>query len=44
MVLADSGSPVWSLLDRARVEALLRDPNPDEVTRYYLWRLATLFA
>jgi hypothetical protein len=42
-VLADSASPVWNLLDRPRVEVLLRDPNPDEVTRYYLWRLATLF-
>jgi hypothetical protein len=31
------------VVDRTRAEALLADPNPDEVTRYYLWRLATLF-
>ena len=31
------------LLDRARTEKLLADPNPDEVSRYYLWRLATVF-
>ena len=32
------------VIDRAHADKLLADPNPDEVTRYYLWRLATLFA
>ena len=42
-VLENHESPAWAVLDRPRVEALLDKPNPDEVTRYYLWRLATLF-
>jgi hypothetical protein len=42
-VLAQPDAAPWQVLDRPRVEALLRDDNPDEVTRYYLWRLATLF-
>ena len=37
------GHAAWALLDRTRTEALLNDANPDEVGRYYLWRIATLF-
>jgi hypothetical protein len=44
-VLSQSGHPAWSVLDRARVESLVGgDPAAlDEMSRYYAWRLATVF-
>jgi hypothetical protein len=44
VVAARPGHPAWGVLDRERVESLLGRPDPDEVSRYYLWRLATLFS
>jgi hypothetical protein len=43
--LSDSGHPAWEVLDRGRCEALLSRPAAalDEMSRYYVWRLATLF-
>jgi hypothetical protein len=37
--------PSWAVLDRQRVESLLaRDPATlDTMSRYYVWRLATVF-
>jgi hypothetical protein len=35
--------PAWALLDRTRTEDLLNRTDHDEVNRYYLWRIATLF-
>ena len=37
--------PAWEVLDRDRCEALLTRPaaSLDEMSRYYVWRLATLF-
>ena len=43
VVLDDREAPAWQVLDRDRVETLLNQPHPDEVGRYYLWRVATLF-
>jgi hypothetical protein len=44
-VLSQPGHAAWPVLDRARVESLLSTDAAalDEVSRYYLWRLATLF-
>ena len=44
-VLSQPGHPAWPVLDRARVESLLTADaaSLDEVSRYYVWRLATLF-
>jgi hypothetical protein len=35
----------WSVLDRPRVEQILTSPGAalDEMTRYYVWRLASAF-
>ena len=46
LVLADTAHPAWSVLDRTRVEALLTSaPGAlDTMSRYYVWRLATVFA
>ncbi len=46
LVRSGSEHPVWSLLDQQRVESLLtRDPSAlDGMSRYYLWRLATVLA
>jgi len=37
--------PAWEVLDRARVEQLLATPldELDEMSRQYVWRLATVF-
>lgn len=43
VVLSQRGAAAWAVLDEKRVESLLSEPDPDEVTRYYLWRMATLF-
>jgi hypothetical protein len=43
VVEAQPRHPAWALLDRDRTEALLTRPDPDEASRYYLWRIATLF-
>jgi hypothetical protein len=44
-VLSASGHPAWEVLDRARCERLLARPagGLDEMSRYHVWRLATLF-
>ncbi|MEA2422800.1 MAG: hypothetical protein QOF55_1899 [Thermoleophilaceae bacterium] len=44
-VLSQPGHDAWQVLDRARVEALLRSPAGalDTMSRYYAWRLATVF-
>jgi hypothetical protein len=44
-VLAQPGHAAWQVLDRSRVEALLaRDAGTlDTMSRYYAWRLATVF-
>jgi hypothetical protein len=44
-VLAQPDHDAWQVLNRARVEALLaRDPaSLDTMSRYYAWRLATVF-
>ena len=44
-VLAADSHPAWEVLDRDRCETLLRGPRPslDEMSRYHVWRLATLF-
>ena len=41
---ARGGHPAWEVLDRARVESLLtRAPGAlDTMSRYYVWRLATV--
>jgi hypothetical protein len=46
VVLDQPGHAAWSVLDRGRVESVLtRDAAAlDEVNRYYVWRLATVFA
>jgi len=38
--------PAWNVLDRARVEQLLSSPPDalDDMSRQYVWRLATVFA
>jgi hypothetical protein len=42
-VLAQPQHVAWEVLDRARVERLLASPPPDTMSRYYVWRLATVF-
>jgi hypothetical protein len=44
-VLAADNHPAWEVLDRDRCEALLARPagSLDEMSRYHVWRLATLF-
>ncbi|MFL5885030.1 MAG: hypothetical protein ACJ77M_08170, partial [Thermoleophilaceae bacterium] len=44
-VLSQPDHPAWPLLDRARVESLLGAPPAalDTMSRYYAWRLATVF-
>ena len=44
-VLAAEGHPAWDVLDRDRSEALMSRPAAalDEMSRYHVWRLATLF-
>lgn len=44
-VLAAERHPAWEVLDRDRCEALLSRPAAalDEMSRYHVWRLATLF-
>ncbi len=44
-VLAATTHPAWEVLDRDRCEALLSRPATalDEMSRYHVWRLATLF-
>jgi len=45
-VLSQPEHPGWPLLDRRRVESLLtsRPAALDTMSRYYVWRLATVFA
>jgi hypothetical protein len=45
VVLSQADHPAWPVLDRARVEQLLSNDAAalDEVSRYYVWRLATVF-
>ncbi len=45
-VLSQSAHPAWPLLDRPRVEQLLATPAEalDAMSRYYVWRLATVFS
>jgi hypothetical protein len=43
VVLSQAEHPGWSLLDRGRVEELLASPPSDTMSRYYAWRLATVF-
>ena len=44
-VLAADSHPAWEVLDRARCETLLSRPGAtlDVMSRYHVWRLATLF-
>jgi hypothetical protein len=44
-VLDQPGHPAWALLDRPRVESLLGRGagSLDAMSRYYVWRLATVF-
>jgi hypothetical protein len=44
-VLSQPGHQAWSVLDRGRAERLLSAPAPalDTMSRYYAWRLATVF-
>lgn len=42
-VEAAPGHPAWHQLDRARVKALLDGRPLDEMSRQYVWRLATVF-
>jgi hypothetical protein len=44
-VLAATGHPAWEVLDRDRCATLLSRPAAalDEMSRYQVWRLATLF-
>jgi asparagine synthetase B (glutamine-hydrolysing) len=44
-VLSQDSHPAWNVVDRARAESLLsRDAaSLDEVSQYYVWRLATIF-
>jgi hypothetical protein len=46
VVLGAEGHPAWEVLDRARVEQLLGSPPEalDEMSRQFVWRLATVFA
>jgi hypothetical protein len=42
-ITAQPEHAAWQILDRERTEQLLAEPHLDEVRRYYLWRLATIF-
>ncbi|HEX8065368.1 MAG TPA: hypothetical protein VF520_02445 [Thermoleophilaceae bacterium] len=44
-VLSKPGHQAWAVLDRPRVEGLLSSPAAglDTMSRYYVWRLATVF-
>ena len=44
-VLGQPGHAAWEVLDRPRVEQLLATPavGLDEMSRFYVWRLATVF-
>jgi asparagine synthetase B (glutamine-hydrolysing) len=44
-VLSQPGHQAWAVLDRARAERLLNSPPAalDTMSRYYAWRLATVF-
>ena len=44
MVAAADDHPAWQVLDRRRVDALLSGAPLDEMSRQYVWRLATVFA
>jgi hypothetical protein len=46
VVLSQPDHVAWSVLDRARVEAVLSQDAAalDEVRRYQVWRLATVFS
>jgi hypothetical protein len=43
--LSQPQHPAWAVLDRGRTERLLAAPAPalDEMSRYYVWRLASAF-
>lgn len=43
--LSQPGHPAWSVLDRPGVERMLASPpmRLDEMSRYYVWRLASVF-
>ena len=45
VVLSQPEHPAWPVLERTRVESLLSTDAAalDEVSRYYVWRLATIF-
>ena len=43
VVLSQPDHPAWPLLDRPRVEELLSSSPGDTMSRYYAWRLATVF-
>ena len=44
-VLEQPQHPAWAVLDRGRVESLLSSEAAalDTMSRYYVWRLATVF-
>ena len=44
-VLSQPDHTAWSVLDRARVESLVSNDAAalDTMSRYYVWRLATVF-
>jgi hypothetical protein len=42
-VLAQPQHVAWEVLNRGRVEQLLANAPPDTMSRYYVWRLATVF-
>jgi hypothetical protein len=42
-VLAQPQHVAWQVLNRDRVEQLLASAPPDTMSRYYVWRLATVF-
>jgi hypothetical protein len=42
-VLAQPQHVAWEVLNRGRVEQLLASAPPDTMSRYYVWRLATVF-
>lgn len=44
-VLSQPGHPAWSALDRPQTECLLARPavSLDEMSRYHVWRLASVF-
>ena len=46
LVLSQPSHPAWPVLDRGRVEQLLaaKAAALDTMSRYYVWRLATVFS